>query len=187
MKKILLGVAALMFAGLLTGCNQLTQYTLNEQEINDYLQKHNEFQKQIGVPGLLDARIVMTQLHSQIGRSEPGKVTLSGDAKVSITSILGPQSTDLKLMLKAQPVYDREKGAIFLKEMELTNYIVQSEKLQTVMNAVTPDLNQSLKSYFDQKPAYVLNTDKSKAAALAKALAKGLEVKPGALVIPFSD
>ncbi len=186
MKKIFLGVAALMFSGILAGCNQLTQYTLNEQEINDYLQKHNEYQKQISVPGLLDAHILLAQLHSQIGRSEPGKVILSGDAKVSITSILGPQSADLKLTLKAQPVYDREKGAIFLKEMELTDYSVQPEKLQTVMNALTPYLNQSLRAYFDQKPAYLLNPDKSTLAAIAKALAKGLEVKTGALVIPFS-
>ncbi len=115
MKKILMGAAALLFAGVLAGCNQLTQYTLSEQEVNDYLQKHNDYQKQIGVPGLVDANIVLTQLQSQIGRSEPGKVTLSGDAKVNITSILGPQAADLKLTLKAQPVYDRAQGAIYLE------------------------------------------------------------------------
>lgn len=187
MKKILMGAAALLFAGVLAGCNQLAQYTLSEQEVNDYLQKHNDYQKQIGVPGLVDANIVLTQLQSQIGRSEPGKVTLSGDAKVNITSILGPQAADLKLTLKAQPVYDRAQGAIYLKDMELTDYSVQPEKMQTVMKALTPYLNQSLKSYFDQKPAYVLNPDNSKTEALAKKLAKGLEVKPGELVIPFSD
>ena len=96
--------------------------------MNDYLQKHNDYQKQIGVPGLVDANIVLTQLQSQIGRSEPGKVTLSGDAKVNITSILGPQVADLKLTLKAQPVYDRAQGAIYLKDMELTDYSVQPEK-----------------------------------------------------------
>lgn len=42
MKKILMGAAALLFAGALVGCNQLTQYTLSEQEVNDYLQKHND-------------------------------------------------------------------------------------------------------------------------------------------------
>ena len=78
--------------------------------------------------GTVDANIVLTQLQSQIGRSEPGKVTLSGDAKVNITSILGPQAADLKLTLKAQPVYDRAQGAIYLKDMELTDYSVQPEK-----------------------------------------------------------
>ncbi|WP_279027752.1 lipoprotein [Gibbsiella quercinecans] len=187
MKKIWMGVAALVFTGAIAGCNQLTQYTLSEQEVNDYLQKHNDYKKQIGVPGLVDANIVLTQLQSQIGRSEPGKVTLSGNAKVSITSILGPQEADLQLSLKAQPVYDREQGAVFLKDMELTDYKVQPEKMDTVMKALTPYLNQSLKSYFNQKPAYVLNPENSKTEALARKLAKGLEVKPGELVIPFTD
>ncbi|TQI80838.1 uncharacterized protein DUF1439 [Serratia fonticola] len=187
MKKILMGVAALVFAGALAGCNQLTQYTLSEQEVNNYLQKHNDYQKQIGVPGLVDANIVLTQLQSQIGRTEPNKVTLSGNAKVSITSILGPQAADLQLTLKAQPVYDRDKGAIFLKDMELVDYKVQPEKMDTVMKALMPYLNQSLKSYFDQQPAYVLNPDHSKAEAMARKLAKGLEVKPGQLIIPFTD
>lgn len=187
MKKILLGVIALIFAGMLAGCNQLTQYSVSEQEVNDYLQKHNDYQKQIGVPGLVDANIVLTQLQSQIGRTEPGKVMLSGNAKVNITSILGPQAAELQLTLKAQPVYDREKGAIFLREMELVDYKVEPEKLDTVMKALTPYLNQSLKAYFEQQPVYVLNPDNSKTEALARKLAKGLEVKPGQLVIPFTD
>ena len=55
------------------------------------------------------------------------------------------------------------------------------------MKALAPYLNQSLKSYFDQQPAYVLDSEKSKAEGMAKKLAKGLEVKPGQLVIPLTD
>lgn len=62
MKKILMGAVALIFAGVLVGCNPLTQYTVSEQEVNDYLQKHNNYQKQIGIPGVVDANIVLTQL-----------------------------------------------------------------------------------------------------------------------------
>jgi hypothetical protein len=69
----------------------------------------------------------------------------------------------------------------------LVDYQVQPEKMDTVMKALSPYLNQSLKSYFDQKPVYVLNADKSKTEAMALKLAKGLEVKPGQLVIPFTD
>ena len=32
--------AALIVSGLLVGCNQLTQYTITEQEINQSLAKH---------------------------------------------------------------------------------------------------------------------------------------------------
>lgn len=178
---------ALVGSLLLSGCNQLTQYTLSEQEVNDYLQKHNDYQKQIGIPGVVDAHIVLTDLSSQIGRSEPGKVTLSGNAKVDINSLLGSQSADMKLTLKAQPVFDKAQGAIYLKDMELTDYSIQPEKIQSVVQTLTPYLNQSLKSYFDQKPAYVLSEEHSTKEGMAKKLAKGIEVKPGQIVIQLTD
>ena len=187
MKRLLSGLNALLLAVLLAGCNQLTQYTISEQEVNQALQKHNNYEKQIGVAGLADAHIVLTDLKSQIGREEPGKVTLSGHAKVNITSLFGPQQADMQLTMKAQPIFDKDKGAVFLKEMQLTDVQVQPEKMQAVLNTLTPYLNQSLKEYFNQRPAYVLSTDRSKAESLAKRFAKGLEVKPGELVIPFTE
>ncbi|WP_147196854.1 lipoprotein [Pantoea sp. MBD-2R] len=187
MKRFFLGLSALLLAVLLAGCNQLTQYTISEQEVNQALQKHNNYEKQIGVAGLADAHIVLTDLKSQIGREEPNKVTLSGHAKVNITSLFGPQQADMQLTMKAQPVFDKDKGAVFLKDMQLTDVQVQPEKMQGVLNTLTPYLNQSLKDYFNQRPAYVLSTDRSKAESLAKRFAKGLEVKPGELVIPFTE
>lgn len=179
------GVVALGL--LLSACNKLTQYTISEQEVNQYLQKHNNFQKQLGIPGLVDADISVSQLNSQIGRTEPNKVTLTGNAKVKISSILGPQDTDMTLTLKAQPVYDRQRGAIFLKDMELADYTVQPEKMSSVMKAIAPYLGQSLQTFFNQQPVYTLDPDKDEKQALAKKLAKGLEVKPGMLVIPLTE
>lgn len=187
MRKLLLGAFALIIAGLLAGCNQLTQYTVSEQEVNNYLQKHNNFQKQLGVPGLVEARINLSDLSSQIGRAEPGKVTLSGNADLDVNSLFGSQKADMTLTLKATPVFNKEEGAIYLKGMEVTDYTVKPEKMASVMQNLMPYLNQSLKSYFDQRPAYVLSGDHSKSEAMAKRLAKGLEVKPGELVIPFTE
>ncbi|MFU9135628.1 lipoprotein [Erwinia tasmaniensis] len=187
MKKIALALCALFLSGLLAGCNQLTQYTISEQEVNQALQKHNNYEKQIGVAGLVDAHIVLTDLSSQIGREEPNKVTLSGNAQVNISSLFGPQQATMKLTMKALPFYDKDKGAVFLKDMELVNVQVEPEKMQGVLKTLTPYLNQSLKDYFNQKPAWVLSTDRSKAESLAKRFAKGLEVKPGELVIPFTE
>ena len=61
------------------------------------------------------------------------------------------------------------------------------EKLQSVIQALLPYLNQSLRSYFSQQPAYVLREDASTGEALAKKYAKGIEVKPGEIVIPFTN
>ncbi|MCG5127848.1 lipoprotein [Enterobacter mori] len=186
MKKIVIA-AALIVSGLLVGCNQLTQYTVSEQEINQALEKHNNFAKDIGVPGLADAHIVLSNLASQIGREEPNKVTLSGDATLDMTSLFGNQKADIKLKLKALPVFNKEKGAIFLQEMEIVDAVVTPDKMKPVLQTLTPYLNQSLRNYFNQQPAYVLSEDKSKGEALAKKYAKGIEVKPGEIIIPFTD
>ena len=186
MKKIVIA-AALIVSGLLVGCNQLTQYTVSEQEINQALEKHNNFSKDIGVPGLADAHIVLSNLTSQIGREEPNKVTLAGDANLDMTSLFGNQKANIKLKLKALPVFNKEKGAIFLQEMEVVDAEVSPDKMKPVMQTLMPYLNQSLRNYFNQQPAYVLSEDKSKGEALAKKYAKGIEVKPGEIVIPFTD
>ncbi|MGM3172676.1 lipoprotein [Dickeya lacustris] len=182
-------MAALVFFGimLLGGCSRFTQYNLSEQDINQYLQQHNDYQKALGVQGVAEASITLTHISSQIGRSEPGKITLSGEANVEIHSLLGAQQATLRLTLKAQPVFDKTRGAIYLKEMTLVDYSVQPPSLQTVLQTLMPYLNQSLTSYFDQKPAYVLNPEHSNKEALAKKLAKGIDVKPGQLIILLTD
>ncbi|SLM63219.1 Putative lipoprotein yceB precursor [Dickeya aquatica] len=180
--------ALLLFSILLLGgCGPLTQYSLSEQEINQYLQQHNDYQKTLGVQGVMDAKITLTHLSSQIGRTEPGKVTLSSDANVDLHSLLGSQQAALKLTLKAQPVFDKQNGAIYLKEMELVDYSVQPQALQTVLQTLIPYLRSSLTGYFDQKPAYVLSPEHSSKEALARKLAKGIDVKPGQLVIMLTD
>lgn len=179
--------AALVVSGLLVGCNQLTQYTISEQEINQALEKRNNFSKDIGLPGIADAHIVLTNLASQIGREEPNKVTLTGDGRLDMNSLFGSQKATMKLKLKALPVFDKEKGAIYLQEMEVVDATVTPEKMQSVLQTLLPYLNQSLRSYFNQRPAYVLREDSSKGEALAKKLAKGIEVKPGEIVIPFTN
>jgi len=187
MKKILFGLSALLLAGLVSGCNDIAQYSISEQEVNQALVKHNNYEKNIGVSGLADAHITLSDLSSQIGREEPNKITLMGKANVNISSLFGPQKAEMMLKMKAQPVFNQQEGAVYLKDMELVDVTVQPEKMAGVLKTLTPYLNESLKNYFNQKPAYVLSTDRSKAEALAKRFAKGLEVKPGELVIPFTD
>lgn len=186
MKKIVIA-AAFAISGLLVGCNQLTQYSVSEQEINQALEKHNNFSKDIGVPGVADAHIVLNQLVSQIGREGPNKVTLSGDAKLDMNSLFGSQKANIKLKLKALPVFNKEKGAIYLQEMEIVDADVTPEKMKPVLQTLMPYLNQSLRNYFNQQPAYVLSEDKSKGEALARKYAKGIEVKPGEIIIPFTN
>ncbi|NHB96666.1 lipoprotein [Photorhabdus stackebrandtii] len=186
MRKFFLG-AVLLLAGLVSSCDQFKDFSISEELINGYLAKHVHYQKQIELHGIANADIVLTELSSQIGRTEPDKIALTGQAKVNIASLLGPAKADMKLTLKAQPVFDPEKGAIFLKELEIVDYQIIPEKMEKPINALVPYLNKSLSSFFDIHPVYVLKPEHSKAEAAAKKLAKGLEVKPGKFVIMLTD
>lgn len=55
------------------------------------------------------------------------------------------------------------------------------------MQTLLPYLNRALRNYFNQQPAYVLREDGSQGEAMAKKLAKGIEVKLCEIVIPFTD
>ncbi|WP_434525039.1 lipoprotein [Photorhabdus asymbiotica] len=186
MKKFFLG-AVLLLAGLLSGCDQFKDISISEELINGYLAKNIHYQKQIELHGLANADIKLTELSSQIGRTEPDKIALTGRAEINITSLLGLAKADMKLTLKAQPVFDPEKSAIFLKTLEIIDYQITPEKMETPVNALVPYLNKSLSAFFDTHPVYVLKPEHSKAEAAAKKLAKGLEIKPGKFVIMLTD
>ncbi|MBM1031455.1 DUF1439 domain-containing protein, partial [Escherichia coli] len=61
--------------------------------------------------------------------------------------------------------------------MEVVDATVQPETMQTVMQAVLPYLTQALRNYFNQQPAYALREDGRPGEAIAKKLAKGIEVR----------
>lgn len=176
----------LILGALLTGCNPLTQYQISEQAINQALEKQSQFSKNIGLPGVADAQITLTHLVSQIGREEPNKIMLSGQANLEIASFLGNQKATMTLKMKALPSFDKATGAIYLREIEITDSQIAPEKMQAILQPLMPYLSQSLRSYFNQNPVYVLSDERSKGEALARQFAQGIEVRPGEIVIPFS-
>jgi uncharacterized protein YceK len=183
MRKFLLPIAVMLLQLMLSGCGQLTQVTLSEQQVNLYLQKHNNFEKKLDVSGLLSASIRLDTLSSQIGRNSTDSMVITGTAHTQISSLFGSQQAEINLTLLAKPSYDAATGAIFMKDMVISDYHISPEKMQGVLQGVMPLLNKALTEYFNQKPVYVLDEEHSKSEALARKLAKGLEVKSGELVI----
>ncbi|MBD2781152.1 lipoprotein [Xenorhabdus szentirmaii] len=186
MRKIFLG-AALVIIGLLSGCDQFKEFSINEGILNEYLLKKVHYQKQINLPGMANATIMLGDLTSQVGRKNPEKIELSTQAKVQLTSLLGSIQAELKLTISAKPVFDATKGAIFIKGLEIVDYQTIPEKAAAPIKALIPYLNTSLSEFFDVHPVYVLNPEKSKAEAAASKFAKELEIKPGKLVIGLTD
>lgn len=182
MKTIFLSMA-LVLTSLVAGCDQLKQFDVSEQLINDYLSQKANLQKQIGGEGVVSADIKLSDINILIGRTEPGKVALSGKVNLKIDSFLGNTEANVNLSLSGQPVYQAEQGAIYIKSMKIDSYTVSPDKLDTLIIALKPYLDTTIATYFDNQPVYVLNPEKNSAEAAAFKLAKGIEVKPGKFVI----
>lgn len=183
MKKML-WLSTMFYASLLlSGCNKLTSYTITEQEVNQYLNKYNEFEKNVEIPGLLEAHITLNNLTSQIAREEPNTVTLTGHGIIKTDSLLGVHDCNLQVSLKAQPQYEAKQGAIYLKEMAITDYRVKPENMSSAMKAIAPYLNKTLKNYFNQNPVYTLGASDNKKELMVKKQALSMEIKPGELII----
>ncbi|MCC8378743.1 lipoprotein [Xenorhabdus sp. PB30.3] len=186
MKKFLLG-AALVLIGLLSGCGQFKDLSISEGLLNDYLLKKVHYQKEIGIAGIANFNVSLGNLSSQIGRQDPEKIILTSKGKVEISTLFGSTQADMTLAIRAKPVFDAEKGAIFVKGLEIIDYQTTPEKVAGPIKALIPYLNTSLTEFFDTHPVYVLNPEKSKSEAAAAKFAKGLEIKPGKLVIGLND
>lgn len=174
---------SLLFILLLSGCSKLTQYTLTEQDINRQLHQRIHFARDIGMPGVASAHITLTDLQSQIGRADPNKINLTGNAQLNLNSLFGNQQATLTVTLTTRPYFDQQQGAIYLRDLQITDTQASQGKIDFVLHILLPHLNQSLSQYFDQHPVYILDAAHSNAQALVKKYAKSLEVRSGELVI----
>lgn len=179
--------ALLLLCGVIAGCDQLTEFSISEDSINHYLAKHTHYSKNIGIVGLADTSIDLANLSAQIGRTEPNKITLMGVAKINLETLFGSTQAEVSLAITSLPYFDVDTGAIYLKQLEISDYKIIPKKMASTITPILPIINNSLKAYFEKNPVYLLQAEKNKAEALAKKIAKGLEVKPGKLVIPLVE
>ncbi|WP_338628691.1 DUF1439 domain-containing protein [Yersinia intermedia] len=85
--------------------------------MSHYLQQHTCYEKQMGIPGMADARITLMPLHSQVGAKN---ITLSGQIDLMVSAAQGPQTATVHLTLMAEPMFSGEIGAVLLKSSQLT-------------------------------------------------------------------
>ncbi|ENY71891.1 lipoprotein [Aeromonas diversa] len=170
---------------LLGACASLTSTSVSEQQINDYLASKAGFEKSLGIPGIMSAKIRLGDLKSHIGRSAPDKIDLDGAGDLTITTPSGRQAMSVRLALRARPDYQPKQGAIYLQDLELISVATEPDDVGAALTPLLPMISLSLSQFLEQTPVYRLN-EKNEKEAMAKEHVGGLEVRPGRLEIPLT-
>ncbi|WP_413482462.1 lipoprotein [Morganella psychrotolerans] len=184
--RMFLCVAALVSVTVLTGCDKLTEISISEETINSTIADKIHLTKRIGVDGVADADFTLEKLLVEIGREEPGKVKLNGIGSLKLVSLFGSRDFTISMTLRAAPYFDATSGSIYMRDIEITNYSLNPDKWDTLISALIPYLNSTLSTFFDITPVYVLSSENT-AEAAARKFAKGIEIKPGRIVIPLTE
>ncbi|RKS84784.1 uncharacterized protein DUF1439 [Orbus hercynius] len=157
-KKILWICPLLVLMTLISGCQKMTQYSLSQQVINSALQKQlSQYNQSIDASDLLKIDLAFNDMSVDIGQTEPNKIVANGNAMASVQTPLGKQNVAIKLRLKALPELNKQQEAIYLKQVEIADYQINSALGSLSSGTLLPYLNQALQLYFEHNPIYQLD------------------------------
>lgn len=175
---------ALLFG--LTACSVSNAglLSVSEQQINQYLQtrlaEKIPLQDSVGIPMLFQLDYNIQNLATQIGQTEAKKVEITGDIG-GVLRVRGKTfDANITLNLDTVPYYDPEKGAIFLKEVQLKSWQVSPAKYQNELQMILPLLADGMAGVLNRMPVYTLDENKMK-EALVKKFGKAIIVEKGEL------
>lgn len=168
---------------LLAACS-LTQYSVSEGEINQYLKDIVAFEKQLGIPGIMSSKIRLDQMQTRIGRQQPDRIELDAAGDLQVSTPLGNQQMKIRFSLSARPDYVAEQGAIFLRDLALISVKTEPADIGAALTPLLPTFNQSLSLFLSQTPVYRLDNHRKHEASIREKV-EALKVEPGRLVIPF--
>lgn len=175
------GKALLLLSSLLlTGC--ISQYSISEREMEQYLNKEVHYEVKQG-NGIVGAEIRLNDIAVQLG-AKPDTMAVTAKTTVSITTPLLPISASLKATFEAKPWYDSNNHSVYLRDLRLVKVESDPKDIERAISSIAPQMMTYLTRFLETQPVYVLDTNDSNQALMAKMTEK-IAVKPGKLSLIF--
>lgn len=165
---------------LLGGC--VSQYSITEQEMEQYLSKEIHFEVKQGNQ-LVGIDVRINDISVKLGQ-KPDTMSVSASTKVSINNPIFPLNAKLTTTFEAKPWYDSATHSIYLRQLELVKVESTPKDIERAISSATPQVMGYLRQFLENQPVYVLDTQDSNQALMAK-MAESLQVAPGKLVLKF--
>ncbi|VEJ09166.1 DUF1439 domain-containing protein [Actinobacillus delphinicola] len=155
-------------------------YSLNNQDVNQYLLQKVKLNQSFGFPGFFTFNYDISNMKANIGQ-EPNRINMSATLTGNFTLLKQDQlQTQIQIEFSALPYYDPNTGAVYLKDFHIIKTDVTPEKYMDDVEKVLPWLNDSMADLLKDTPIYRLNDDKFM-QHLIKKFAKAIVVEPNQL------
>ncbi|WP_298774465.1 DUF1439 domain-containing protein [uncultured Shewanella sp.] len=162
----------------------VSQYSVTESELTSYLSKEITYDKKQG-NDLLGMEMRITDIQVKLGE-KPDTMSVSATTHVTINNPLKPFDAKLYAKFEAKPWYDIEKHSVYLHQLKLVELKTDNKKIEKIIQPLSPQLMNYLTEFLSTQPVYVLDTNDTKQAIIAK-MTKRIEVKPGKISLIFTD
>ncbi|WP_333796821.1 DUF1439 domain-containing protein [Rheinheimera sp.] len=148
---------------LLTSCsqtNQLALYRLSEAELNQQLSQQLQQLAQKATVAGLPLKLQVKQLDVQIAPQGKPDVQLTLDTAALVQLALVQLPVQLKLSLSAEPYFDQQRQAVYLRRFQLLDSEMAAGGMQGKLKPLSAELAGLLQQQLAQMPVYRLDPNK---------------------------
>ncbi|WP_306517964.1 DUF1439 domain-containing protein [Rheinheimera sp.] len=148
---------------VVSGCshtNQLAFYRLSDAELNQQLsQQIQQLAQKVTVAGL-PLKLQVNQLDVQIAPQGKPDVQLTLDTGALVQLAMVQLPVQLKLSLSAEPYFDQQRQAVYLRRFQLLNSEMAAGGLQGKLRPLSAEVARLLQQQLAQMPVYKLDPNK---------------------------
>lgn len=168
---------SLVTAILISGCSSYN-YTISEDELEEYLDSHFKYEQRLEVQGLAKLTANFDHLNVELGREDNERIAVSGKATMSINSLFKDIDASLTGQFSAIPWLDTKEGAIYLKDLEVDSVTIEPGNFKPLVHPFAEQIINALNNYLENEPIFVLDKHDFR-QSIALKLGQSIEVKPG--------
>ena len=158
-----LRLCSLLWVFVVAGCsqsNQLALYRLSEAELNQQLsQQLQQLAQKVTVAGL-PVKLQVKQLDVQIAPQGKPDIQLTLDSAATVQLALLQLPVQLKLSFSAEPYFDQQRQAVYLRRFQLLNSEMAAGGFAGKLKPVSAEVAKLLQQQLATMPVYQLNPNK---------------------------
>lgn len=177
--------AILFWLGLLSACqhsNQFALYTLTETELNQQLSNTlTRLTQDVRVAGF-PLHLKVTSLQAQIAADGQSLIEFQLNTEGQAQLALLNMPMQLALQLRAEPYFDQQRQAIYLRQFQVVSSELVAGRWQGRLKPLNREISQILQRLLAEQPVYRLDPQKLSHRALLN-IPLALKVQPGKLVL----